>query len=80
MPLPSQAVVPLEPAQLHRLLTRHLQVAGRDLRIDIDDRGVVLSGTVRSWYQKQLAQESIRRVAGAASIRNEIEVVADRVD
>jgi osmotically-inducible protein OsmY len=78
MPTPSIPSPALELSrQLHRILARNLQVAGRDLRIDVSERGVVLSGTVRSWYHKQLAQESIRRLAGEASIRNEIEVVTD---
>lgn len=39
-----------------------------------DNDEVVLSGVVGSYYQKQLAQESVRRVAGISRVRNELQV------
>jgi osmotically-inducible protein OsmY len=36
----------------------------------------VLRGIVRSYYQKQLAQESLRAISGVARITNELEVVS----
>ncbi len=35
---------------------------------------VVLQGSVNSFYQKQMAQELVRRVDGVREIRNELEV------
>jgi osmotically-inducible protein OsmY len=37
---------------------------------------VVLRGTVGSYFQKQMAQEAIRRVDGVHEIFNELEVLA----
>jgi len=51
---------------------RHLGIAGGKGR-------VVLTGTVTSFYEKQLAQEFMRRCEGVQQIENEIEVAyADR--
>lgn len=50
--------------------------AGRSLSCDVNGDEVVLHGVVRSYYLKQLAQESLRSVEGVASIRNEIEVIS----
>lgn len=56
-------------------LLRGPMLAGRNLRIEMHEQSVVLRGVVRSYYHKQLAQESLRHVAGLKSICNEIEVV-----
>jgi osmotically-inducible protein OsmY len=56
-------------------LTRSLYLSGKNLRFEVHDYGVVLRGVVRSYYHKQLAQESVKSVAGLRRIHNEIEVV-----
>jgi len=38
---------------------------------------IFLSGTVNSWHQKQMAQESVRHVPGTRRVVNQIEVVRD---
>jgi osmotically-inducible protein OsmY len=57
-------------------LARTLCLAGRNLRFEIHEDGVVLRGTVRSYYQKQLAQESLKSISGVNRIHNEIEVIS----
>lgn len=57
------------------VLARNPCLAGRDLRIEFDQRDVILRGSVGSYYHKQVAQESVRRITGIGSIRNELEVV-----
>jgi osmotically-inducible protein OsmY len=57
-------------------LLRSPMLAGRNLRFEVHEQGVVLRGVVRSYYHKQLAQESLRHVAGLKHITNEIEVVS----
>ena len=47
----------------------------RNLRFEVHQAEVVLRGSVRSYYQKQLAQESLRSISGVARIMNELEVV-----
>jgi osmotically-inducible protein OsmY len=35
---------------------------------------VILRGVVRSYFQKQMAQEAVRRISGVEEIHNELEV------
>lgn len=56
-------------------LARSVHFAGRNLRFEVHEDGVVLRGVVRSYYQKQLAQESLKAISGVPRITNEIEVV-----
>ena len=51
-------------------------LAGRKLRIEADAGRVVLHGTVRSYFQKQMAQEALRQVDGVQGIENRLVVVA----
>ncbi len=48
--------------------------AGRRLQIDHNAGRVVLKGTVSSYFQKQMAQETARRVDGVHEIENQLEV------
>ncbi|MBA3312242.1 MAG: BON domain-containing protein [Planctomycetaceae bacterium] len=57
-------------------LARNPHFNGRDLRVDFDQHDVIIRGAVKSYYQKQIAQESVRRITGIGAIRNELEVVS----
>lgn len=57
-------------------LARSTSLAGRNLRFEVHENGVVLRGVVRSYYHKQLAQESLRTISGVSRITNELEVVS----
>ena len=46
----------------------------RAVRCDVAGGALLLRGRVRSYYMKQLAQESIRHLAGMHRIINQIEV------
>jgi osmotically-inducible protein OsmY len=46
----------------------------RDLRFETNQGHVVLRGTVRTYYQKQMAQEALRRLEGVERIENQLEV------
>jgi osmotically-inducible protein OsmY len=50
----------------------------RDIQIDSLRGKVTLWGHVPSYFQKQLAQATAQRVAGAGGISNEIEVICGR--
>jgi len=50
-------------------------VNGRMLRFETDGSRVVLQGSVRSYFQKQMAQEAIRKVEGVEQIDNCLEVL-----
>jgi osmotically-inducible protein OsmY len=44
------------------------------LEISMRDRIVVLTGSVRSFYLKQVAQTAVLRVPGVGRIRNDLQV------
>lgn len=47
----------------------------RKLRVEENDRAIVLSGSVSSYYLKQLAQESVMPCLGARELHNRVQVV-----
>ena len=49
-------------------------VAGRRLRIENRAGHVTVRGKVGSYYQKQMAQESLLQVAGVEHLENQLEV------
>lgn len=49
-------------------------VAHRILRFESREDRLILRGTVRTWYQKQMAQEMLRGVEGVGEIENQLEV------
>ena len=49
-------------------------LSGHTLRYEAHNGRVVLRGVVGSYYQKQMAQEALRRVEGVEQIDNELEV------
>jgi osmotically-inducible protein OsmY len=65
--------IPLE-ARVHCALEENPYIATRTLRFETADGRVTLRGTVGTFFQKQMAQESLRRVAGVEEIANELEV------
>ncbi len=46
----------------------------RRLRVETLDKRVILRGVVGSYYQKQMAQEALRRLDGVDEVENELEV------
>ena len=46
----------------------------RKIRVDRSDNQIELSGTVSSFYHKQLAQEAIRSVARGMQVINRVDV------
>ena len=55
-------------------LERNPYLARRNLRFETSSGRVVLRGVVESYFQKQMAQEAVRRVEGVHEIANELEV------
>ena len=62
--------------QIDTAITSNPYLSGRRVRIETEDGRVVLLGTVGTYYQKQMAQEAIRRVAGVRGIDNRLTVLA----
>ena len=66
-PLSDQVVTALEG---NPYLTR------RNLRFETSEGRITLRGVVRSYFQKQMAQEALRELDGVEEIYNELEVMA----
>jgi len=49
-------------------------LAGQTLQIEMRPGRIVLRGVVRSYYQKQVAQEVVRLVDGVGRIENQLHV------
>jgi osmotically-inducible protein OsmY len=64
---------PLE-VRVHSALEESPYIAPKSLRFETAEGRVTLRGTVGTFFQKQMAQEAIRRVAGVQEIANELEV------
>jgi osmotically-inducible protein OsmY len=60
--------------RIHRALSTNPYVPNRQVRIEANEGRVVLKGNVGSFFQKQMAQEAIRRVDGVQLIDNLLEV------
>ena len=60
--------------RIHLTLTRDPYVRGRSVQFELIDRDVLLTGSVRSYYQKQMAQESLRGIEGLGRVVNELKV------
>jgi osmotically-inducible protein OsmY len=56
------------------VLERNPHLPHRNLRCEAAEGRVVLRGVVRSYYQKQMAQESLKTVDGVNEIENQLEV------
>ncbi len=69
--LPAQT--PLEEKVLDAL-ERNPRLANRQLRFEAEEGRVTLRGSVRTYFEKQIAQETIRRIDGIQQICNELEV------
>jgi osmotically-inducible protein OsmY len=61
--------------QIHQALTTNPHVPNRrQVRVEAADGHVVLKGSVSSFFEKQMAQEAIRRIDGVQMIDNLLEV------
>jgi osmotically-inducible protein OsmY len=56
-------------------ITASPYLARRQLRFETDGGRVILQGVVKTYFQKQMAQEVVRRVEGVQRIDNNLEVV-----
>ena len=65
--------MPLD-SRVSTALRRNPYVSGRTLRFETEQGRVILRGVVHSYFQKQMAQESLRRIDGVEEILNELEV------
>jgi osmotically-inducible protein OsmY len=60
--------------QISDALSTNPHVPSQSVRFEAADGRVVLKGKVKSFFQKQMAQEAIRRLDGVQKIDNLLEV------
>jgi osmotically-inducible protein OsmY len=60
--------------KIQEALTTSPHVSSREVRFEAADGRIILKGNVRSFFQKQMAQEVIRRIDGVEQIENLLEV------
>ena len=60
--------------RLHSELMSNPYVGRRNLRFEANEGRVVLRGTVQTFYEKQMAQEVVRRIDGVDEVDNRVEV------
>ncbi len=60
--------------RIEKALSRNPYVPKRRLRIETHAGRVVVRGVVQSYFQKQMVQETLRKVEGIEEICNELEV------
>ncbi|HEV7222724.1 MAG TPA: BON domain-containing protein [Pirellulales bacterium] len=56
------------------VLEQSPHVPHRNLRFEASQGQVVLRGVVRSYYQKQMAQEAVGNIEGVEAVENQLEV------
>jgi osmotically-inducible protein OsmY len=61
-------------ARIHTAIAQHPHLPRRQVRFETEAGRVVLRGTVGSYFQKQMAQEALRRLDGVSQIENLLEV------
>lgn len=55
-------------------LTTNPHVPSHQVRVETADGRVVLKGSVSTFFQKQMAQEAVRRIDGVQQIENLLQV------
>lgn len=60
--------------QVSTALRQNPHLKARNLRFETTARRVTLRGQVTSWYQKQMAQETLLRLDGVDRVENHLEV------
>lgn len=61
-------------SRISSAIERSPHLKRRNLRFETQEGRVVLRGVVSSYYQKQMAQEALRRLEGIDRIENQLEV------
>jgi osmotically-inducible protein OsmY len=56
-------------------LTRHAQLDARRITVESHGNKVVLSGSVRTWAEREEAEEAVRAAPGVANIENNITIL-----
>jgi osmotically-inducible protein OsmY len=60
--------------RVHSVLEQNPYLPGRKLYFETHQGKVVLRGKVKTYYQKQMAQEMVRTIEGVDHVENQLEV------
>jgi osmotically-inducible protein OsmY len=60
--------------RIHDALTTNPHVPSQMVRVETEEGRVILKGSVTTFFQKQMAQEAVRRVDGVQQIDNLLQV------
>lgn len=60
--------------RIHRALKTNPYLPSRQVSVEAAEGRVVLKGSVGTFFQKQMAQEAVRRVDGVQTVDNLLEV------
>ncbi len=60
--------------QVHDAMKNNPYISRRNLSCETNGGRVILRGRVQSYFQKQMAQETVRHIDGIVSIENCLEV------
>lgn len=55
-------------------ISTSIMIANQNVQYEIEQEEVVLTGIVNSYYEKQVAQESVSRVKGVRQVHNRLTV------
>jgi osmotically-inducible protein OsmY len=55
-------------------LQQHLVPGLRRVHVELNESEVIISGTVSSYYLKQVAQEALKSILGIRTLNNRVEV------
>jgi osmotically-inducible protein OsmY len=60
--------------QVQHAVIHHPHLKQRRVHFKADNGRVVLNGSVKSYFEKQMAQEAVRNIDGVKEIQNELTV------
>ena len=60
--------------QIHDAFIHSPHLNQRQVKVQNDSGRVIIRGLVRSFFEKQMAQEAVRKIDGVESIENQLEV------
>lgn len=55
-------------------ISNSIMIANQNIQYKIEREQVILTGIVNSYYEKQVAQESVSRVDGVGQVQNQLTV------
>ena len=60
--------------QIHDAFIHSPHLNQRKMKVQSESGRVIIRGSVRSFFEKQMAQEAVRKIDGVESIENRLEV------